>query len=84
MSSFINHNRTQANVRLQWGDPARGNHNPELLRAPIERFENDSTAKLAMDLVATRDIEPGEEIFLDYSDEVRTTDEGANMATASS
>lgn len=71
MSSFVNHNQTRANVKLQWSDPSRGNHMPHLLQTPLDVLENDWTAKLAMDLVATRDLEPGEEVFLDYSDEVR-------------
>lgn len=66
MTSLINHNRTQANVRIQWADPAKGNHEPQLLERPIEHFARDKTAKLAMELVALRDINPGEELFLDY------------------
>lgn len=68
-TSLINHNQTLANVKLQWGDPKRGNHEPQLLERPIEHFAKDSTAKLAMELIATRDIEEGEEVFLDYGDE---------------
>lgn len=70
MSSFVNHNQTRANVKLQWSDPARGNHMPNLLQTPLDILENDFTAKLAMDFVATRDIEKGEEVFLDFGDEV--------------
>lgn len=69
LTSLINHNSTQANVRLKWADPKKGNHDPEVLQKPIEHFEKDSTAKLAMEVVAMRDILPDEEIFLDYGPE---------------
>lgn len=66
--NYINHNQTQANVVIQWGDPARGNHMPRLLDAPLPDLEADKTAKLAFELVATRPIRAGEEVFLDYGD----------------
>jgi hypothetical protein len=53
---------------LQWSDPKRSNHVPDMLDKTIEEFAKDRTAKLAMDLVATRPIEEGEEILLDYGD----------------
>lgn len=70
MTNYINHNRTSANVRMQWGRPETGNHMPELLNATVKDIEkSDSTAKLAMELVATRDIQKGEEILMDYGSE---------------
>ena len=66
--NFVNHNQTLANVRLTWGDPVRGNHMPRLLEAPLRELEADKTAKLAFEMVATRDIKDGDEIFLDYGD----------------
>jgi hypothetical protein len=70
MSSLVNHNSgDKANVKLQWGSPARGNHMPGLLNDSIEELESDATAKLAMELVAIQHIAEGEEIFLDYGDE---------------
>lgn len=68
MMSFVNHNQTRANARLRWSKPYQWTHMPELLQHPIEQFARNGTAKLAMDLVALRDILPGEEIFLDYGD----------------
>lgn len=69
MVSYVNHNATQANVKLRWADPQRGNHMPELLGNSIEQLDTNATAKLAFELVALRDIDPGEEIFLDYGEE---------------
>ena len=68
-SSLVNHNRTRANVRLKWGDPKRGNHQPEALDLHVEQFSETQSANLAMDLVALRDIKKDEEIFLDYGPE---------------
>jgi len=66
--NLVNHNKTQANVRLQWSDPKRGNHEADMLTKDISAFAADRTSKLSMDLVATRDIKPGDEVFLDYGD----------------
>lgn len=66
---LVNHNQTLVNARLQWASPKRSQHNPELLKKDIATLEQQDTAQLAMELVTTRDIELGEEIFLDYGDE---------------
>ena len=66
MASYVNHNRTLANVEIRWADPARGNQMAELLEEPISRLDSDATAKLAFELIAKRDILPGEELYLDY------------------
>lgn len=65
-AGYINHNRTLANVKLVWGDPARGNHQPKVLKMPLELLKGDYSAKLSMDVIALRDIGEGEEILLDY------------------
>lgn len=69
MTAAINHNQTQANLRMQWGDPKKTGHHPEWFDLPIMSLIKQPTAGLAMELVATRDIEPDEELFLDYGDE---------------
>jgi hypothetical protein len=69
MFNLVNHNQTLANVRLQWSLPERSNHHPELLQKTVSYFETEPNAKLAMELVALRDIQPDEEIILDYGDE---------------
>lgn len=67
--SLINHNQTLANVRLQWASPTRSQHNPSLLNMTVLDLHDVTSTELAMELVALRDIEPGEEIFLDYGEE---------------
>ena len=66
MTGYVNHNRTLANVQIQWADPARANHVPQLLQEPLSRLESELTPKLAFELIAKRDIEAGEELYLDY------------------
>jgi hypothetical protein len=67
--NYINHNQTLANVRIQWSDAARGNHMPNLLLHDLKSLkESGPSAKLAFDVMVLRDIEEGEEIFLDYGD----------------
>lgn len=58
-----------ANVKLQWALPERSNHHPELLQKNISHFFEIESSKLAMEVITLRDIQPGEEIFLDYGDE---------------
>jgi SET domain len=66
LTSLINHNQTQANVKVRWASPSNGIHEPKLLETPIEVFAKGRRARLAMELVPLRDIQAGEEIFLDY------------------
>jgi hypothetical protein len=67
--NLINHNQTLANVKLQWASPQRSQHNPDLLNMNLTELNNVNNSQLAMELVALRDIEAGEEIFLDYGDD---------------
>ena len=64
--NYINHNQTLANVRAQWAKDGEMNHNTTLLHShPREMYYSDAP-KLWLDFVAIRDIEVGEEIFMDY------------------
>ena len=67
--NLVNHNQTQANVRLQWASPQRSNHRPDMLEKNITELEEVEGSRLAMELIAIRDINQNEEIFLDYGDE---------------
>ncbi|CAJ1942276.1 unnamed protein product [Cylindrotheca closterium] len=67
--NLINHNQTRVNVKLQWALPKRSNHFPEMLEKDPSYFSDIKSAKLAMEVVALRDIEPDEEILLDYGEE---------------
>lgn len=67
--SLINHNQTRANVRLQWANPERSSHIPSALEKDVDWFMNEKGPRVSMEVIALRDIEPGEEILLDYGDE---------------
>lgn len=58
-ANFVNHNQTLANIRIQWADPNRSNHMPQLLNSPFSTLKKQKTAILAFELVATRDIKEG-------------------------
>lgn len=64
--NHINHNRSQANVKVRWAEGGGPKLDASwLLRPPIDLELRHSTG-LALDYVATRDISQGEELFLDY------------------
>lgn len=68
---LINHNQTLANVKMQWAVPRRSNHHPHLLKKSVAYINNKYPlgSVLGMEVVATRDIAPDEELYLDYGDE---------------
>lgn len=69
MTAAVNHNQTQANLKMQWGDPKRTGHSPEWFDLPIMSLIKEKRTGLVMELVATRDIQPGEELFLNYGND---------------
>lgn len=66
--NYINANRTQANVKVQWAHDGETNHNAEWLNTKPVDMAFELRTMLAMDYVALRDIQEGEELFLDYGD----------------
>jgi len=68
--NYINHNKTLANVKIQWAKDGETGHNDTwLYRRSPANLEWDYTIGLAFDYVATKDIRKGDELFLDYGDE---------------
>ena len=66
--NYINHApSSRANAKLQWS--SNFNKNDWLQMSPNELLRKHKQAGLAMEIVATRDIVPGEEVFLDYGSE---------------
>jgi hypothetical protein len=65
---FINHNQTQANVRMQWAKDGEMSHRSNWLELPPEEIFPRTSPGMFLDFVATRNVQPGEEIFLDYGD----------------
>jgi hypothetical protein len=66
--NYINHNQTQANVRFEWADDFFRHNSTLVEKGVIEDLMWNTKPQLAFDYVALRDIEPDEELFMDYGD----------------
>jgi len=63
--NYINHS-PNCNVKIRWAEGFDG-HDSEVVRtATLEDLEDIRSPILAFDYVATRDIQVGEELFIDY------------------
>lgn len=70
MVNYINHHKQHANVRVQWPEKELIAHRPEWLKKDVSFLSNlHGKIGLSFDYVALRDIQEGEEIFMDYGDE---------------
>lgn len=69
--NYINHGgKDKANVKLRWPDKELIAHKPEYLtRTPYDLSNTLDKIGLSFEYIAIRDIEEGEEVFLDYGDE---------------
>jgi hypothetical protein len=67
--NYMNHNQTLANVKLQWTPNGILSQNDEWFVKSSWTPGQVKTTHLAMDYVAIRDIEQGEELFLDYGND---------------
>jgi hypothetical protein len=66
--NYINHNKTKANVKVQWSKDGITNHHSEWLNKDPNEMTGIYSTKLAIDYVTIRDVSEGEELFLDYGD----------------
>jgi hypothetical protein len=66
--NLINHNQSMANVRIEWASDGIANHNSKYLNKSIEALRYSHVPRLAFSYVATKDIDDGEELFLNYGD----------------
>ena len=65
--NYINHSR-EPNVKIQWATTFEAAHDHDTVtKGTIENF-NHKKPLVAFDYVAVRDIEEGEELFIDYGD----------------
>jgi hypothetical protein len=66
---YMNHNQTLANIKMQWAPEGIVAHNDSWLDIkPVDMYDVYKPS-LGIDYVATRDIQEGEELFLDYGDD---------------
>lgn len=66
---YINHHSTKYNAKLRWTNDFDFYHHKDWLEKSVDFLENQWTAGLMLEYVATRDIQPGEEVFIDYGEE---------------
>ncbi len=66
---YINHHSTKYNAKLRWTTDFDFYHHKEWLEKSVDFLEDQWTAGLMLEFVATRDIQPGEEVFIDYGEE---------------
>jgi hypothetical protein len=70
MVNFINHDKERTNVKVQWPSKELVAHKSERLSKDIHFLRNTiEKIGVSFDYVATRDIQEGEEIFMDYGEE---------------
>ena len=68
-SAYINHNSKAPNAKIVWSKDSTPNHNPHWLDENVHFLKTTEQIGLSIDFVATRDIQPNEEVFLDYGPE---------------
>ena len=66
-TALINHSKERANAKIVWSE--KSTRRPEWLLMHPTEWIHEMTAGLAFDLVATRDIERGEEVLISYGEE---------------
>jgi len=66
--NLINHNKTLTNVQIQWAKDGQMNHDAALLNQSPSAMYYQPAPNLHIDIVALHDIQPGEELFMDYGD----------------
>jgi len=62
--NFINHDGKSPNAMIRWS--SLPNHRSEWLEYSVDELVGEYTAGLILEVVALRDIAPGEEVFIDY------------------
>jgi hypothetical protein len=63
LTAFINHSHNKPNARIVWSQEMR---HPDWREEEIDEWASELHTGLQIDFVALRDIEEGEEIFIDY------------------
>jgi hypothetical protein len=65
---YINHSSEAPNVKIQWTMDGRIGHQDKYLGFEIKDFVDNVNVGLAIDFVALRTIQKGEELLMDYGD----------------
>mmetsp|Transcript_24210 Transcript_24210/g.57476 ORF Transcript_24210/g.57476 Transcript_24210/m.57476 type:complete len:665 (+) Transcript_24210:54-2048(+) len=67
--AYINHHPTEFNARLRWAKNFDFFHNEGWLNKSTDFLEENWRSGLMLEFVALRDINPGEEVLIDYGKE---------------
>ncbi|KAI2504262.1 hypothetical protein MHU86_10189 [Fragilaria crotonensis] len=67
--NLLNHSRERANVKILWAPDGQLSHDDSWLSTSVKDMSKTYQPHLGWDYVALRDIEEGEELFIDYGDE---------------
>ena len=65
LNFYFNHNHKNPNAKVVWADKKRLRH-PEWFDMPVSDWGHEFHSGLALEYVALRDIEEGEEVTIDY------------------
>lgn len=69
-TAYINHNHQTPNVKIVWSEASKALiHNATWLNQSVDFLEDQLTPGLEFDFIALRDIQPNEEVLLDYGKE---------------
>jgi len=70
LTALVNHNSHSPNAKIRWSTSKH--HNPHWLNMPLKELCQIQHTALMFDLIATRNISPGEEVFIHYGQEWET------------
>jgi len=69
-SAYVNHaTGEKANAEVRWAEDGTPGHNSDWLEESVSSLKWRNEIGLSLNFVATRDIQPGEEVFIDYGPE---------------
>jgi len=64
--NYINHRSSEPNIAIQWAEGFVAHNQTALEKLSLAEIKQMSKPLFAFDFVALRDIEPGQELYLDY------------------
>jgi len=67
--AYFNHHATEYNAEVRWATDAPWIHHEEWLEKPVSFLEEQWQSGLMLEFIALRDIQPGEEVFINYGEE---------------
>ncbi|KAL7554351.1 hypothetical protein ACHAWF_017807, partial [Thalassiosira exigua] len=67
--AYINHDVAKYNAELRWATNTPWFHHEDWLNKSVEFLEHQGSSGLMLEFIALRDIQPGEEVLINYGDE---------------